>query len=126
MEGKMKEFKATLKKFVPRLFLLVIFLMPIISFAEDFEVSDIKVKEIETDSSGDVWFAIKVDVHNYGEQGKIIINVQGVDDDGFEIVSVSLFGDFARNQSKSITTKSYTSRAKYDWIKKWQVKSAIK
>ncbi|MCK4786248.1 MAG: hypothetical protein KAV87_20995 [Desulfobacteraceae bacterium] len=94
---------------------------------EGFEVLDIAVKELKQDSIGHTWFGIKATIQNNDEAGKISVDLQALDSDGFEIDSVLLQSVmFESNETKNITTKTQMKSEEFLNVSKWQVKKKKK
>lgn len=87
------------------------------------KVSNIAVKVLKVDDEDNVVsYAIKADITNmkddeYSEED-VSVEIQGVDEEGFEIISVYLSGNVQFN-----TTKTLTDREDYFKIKTNLIKS---
>lgn len=69
------------------------------------EVSNIQVRITKYDSIGNVWFSIKGDVRNRGQAGQVIVRLQGIDSDGYELKTVRM-GDFTE-QGRCASSEVY-------------------
>lgn len=67
-------------------------------------VSDIATKKIK-DSEGELSLAVKATVKNLSDDPDVHITIQGIDEDGFELLSVSIYGEIPIGQSKILTTR---------------------
>jgi hypothetical protein len=103
--------------------MMPIFMMPTLVTAEDLTVIDISTKKMsEVDSSGDVWFSVRAVIRNNTSEPKnVVLNIQAVDSEGFELKSVSLRGRIPANVPDSITDKTYMPDKQYRAIDKWKV-----
>ena len=85
-----------------------------------YEVSNIAAKLISTDDE-DVTVAIKATVKNNSDDESVIIEIQGVDADGFEIETVFLNGDIPIGGTRTLTTRlEYLAKELYEQITHWQ------
>lgn len=105
--------------------LLVLILLPLSAFANDFEILSFNVKEIK-ESSLFKWFSIKIDIRNGNKPGEIYITLKALDNDGFEIKSVTLSGEFGANQVRTLTTKTALDKNLYDNFREWTIYEAKK
>ena len=85
----------------------------------EYEVSNIAAKLISTDDE-DVTFAIKATVKNNSHGEDVLIKIQGVDADGFEIESVFLDGTVPIGGTRTLTTREDIARELYEQITHWQ------
>jgi len=75
------------------------------------------------DSSGDVWYSVKVDVKNPSPKYFYVsLYVQAVDKDGFELATVSLASFIPPRKSFVLTDRTYMAQRDFDGIDKWRVK----
>ena len=90
-------------------------------FEMKYEVSNIATKLISTDDE-DVTVAIKATVKNNSDNEHVLIGIQGVDADGFEIELVHLMGDIPIGETRTLTTRQeYLTRELYEQIAHWQM-----
>ena len=90
------------------------------------KVSNIAVKVLKVDDEDNVVsYAIKADITNmkddeYSEED-VSVEIQGVDEDGFEIISVYLSGNVQFNTTKTLTDREdYQDKDECDQVVKWQ------
>ena len=90
------------------------------------KVSNIAVKVLKVDDEdNEVSYAVKADITNikddeYSEED-ISVEIQGVDEDGFEIISVYLSGKVQFNTTKTLTDREdYQDKDEFDQVVKWQ------
>lgn len=79
----------------------------------------------EADDSGDVTFAIAVDVTNNTQQAiEAFVDLQAVDSDGFELTDLTLRGSLGPGETKRLSDQTYMPERDYRAIAKWQVEDA--
>ena len=90
------------------------------------KVSNIAVKVLKVDDEdNEVSYAIKADITNmkddeYSEED-VSVEIQGVDEDGFEIISVYLSGNVQFNTTKTLTDREdYQDKDEFYQVVKWQ------
>ena len=90
------------------------------------KVSNIADKVLKVDDEDNVVsYAIKADITNmkddeYSEED-VSVEIQGVDEDGFEIISVYLSGNVQFNTTKTLTDREdYQDKDEFDQVVKWQ------
>lgn len=90
-------------------------------------VNNMAVKVLKTDlDDNEVSFAVKADVTNikkddYDDED-VIVEIQGVDADGFEILTVHLSGKVKFNSTKTLTDRiDYQDKDEFDQVVKWQL-----
>lgn len=90
------------------------------------KVSNIAVKVLKVDDEDNEFsYAVKADITNikddeYSEEN-VSVEIQGVDEDGFEIVSVYLSGNVQFNTTKTLTDREdYQDKDEFDQVVKWQ------
>jgi len=91
----------------------------------DVFVKQFDVKEIKK-GYGYVTLSFKVDVYNEGSGGTIFITLQGLDREGFEVVSHTFLAKFDDFEAKTITDTSTYSIKEYEKIWEWKLKSVTK
>ena len=84
-----------------------------------YEVSNIAAKLISTDDEG-VTVAIKATVENRSDDEHVIVVIQGVDADEFEVGLVYLQGDIPIGGTRTLTTRENIARELYEQITHWQ------
>lgn len=89
-------------------------------------VQNIAVKVLKTDlEDNEVCFAVKADVTNikkddYDDED-VTVEIQGVDVDGFEILTVYLSGKVDFNTTKTLTDRTdYQDKDEFEQVVKWQ------
>ena len=83
-------------------------------------VTEIKAKMLgKPDRSGDVWFAVKADVHNQGEFPIDSVQVQALDEDGFELEELRLAGSVKAGAKATLSEKSYMAFSNFAKIAEW-------
>ncbi|MDP8263691.1 MAG: hypothetical protein P9M13_10385 [Candidatus Ancaeobacter aquaticus] len=86
------------------------------------KVSDIAVK-VMPDDNDRISFAIKALVGNDSDDTEVLVELQGLDSDGFEVYTLLLEGEIPIGGSKVLTTKEdYIEKDLFDQIAEWQVK----
>jgi hypothetical protein len=93
--------------------------------AEDFIIKDLHAKVIDSNAPY-VYVSFRLDIENSGPPGEIYVTVQGLDKDGFEILTNKVSGNFDRNQSATITDKSIFKMEQFNKVNKWRIKRARK
>ena len=79
----------------------------------------------EADDSGDVMFAIAVDVTNNTQNAiEVFVDLQAVDHDGFELTDLTLRGSFGPGETKRLSDQAYMPDRDYRAIARWQVEEA--
>jgi hypothetical protein len=88
-------------------------------------VGDILTKlRTDEDSSGDVWFAIMVEVTNNTEDPlQVRLDLQAVDDEGFELKDLTLRGLVGPGEAKRFSDRDYMPYQDYQQIAEWQIKN---
>jgi hypothetical protein len=94
--------------------------------AAGLTIGEIKAKvRGEVDEAGDVSFAIAVDVtNNTGDHVDVAVDVQAVDQDGFELKDMTLYGSLGPQETKRLTDQRYMPHRDYLAIARWQVENA--
>lgn len=89
----------------------------------DYQVSEISTKVLGIDEDEYVSFAIKASVENLSDDEDVDIELQGIDADGFEILTVFLSGHIPVGKKKILTTKEdMVDNSLYEQITLWQAK----
>ena len=87
------------------------------------KVTDIQTKIIDAEEDYDeIMFSIKATVENDSNSTDVMVVIQGIDSDGFEIHSELLDGSIPVGETRVLTTRSDMNKKLYDRIVKWQVK----
>ena len=86
----------------------------------DYLVTDIAYKVIKEDEDGLVDVAIKATIENQSDDEDVMVELQGVDKEGFEVYSVYLDGHVPLGKSKVLTTKELIEKSIYQMIAHWQ------
>lgn len=84
-------------------------------------VSDI-IARVQTrpDRAGDVWYAVKANVANYGDRPIRGVILQAVDKDGFEIDAIPLTGNVPPGRQTSLSQRTFMRHADFVRIASWQ------
>ena len=82
-------------------------------------VSDIATRVVSADED-DFSFAIKALVQNGSDDPDVLVKVQGLDSDGFEIFHLWLEGTIPIGASKVLTTREDIDKELFEQIKSWQ------
>ena len=82
-------------------------------------VNDIATRVVSEDED-DFSFAIKALVQNGSDDPDVLVKVQGLDSDGFEIFDLWLEGTIPTGASKVLTTREYVDKELFEQIKSWQ------
>ena len=82
-------------------------------------VSDIATKVVSEDED-EISFAIKALVQNGYDDPDVLVKVQGLDSDGFEIFDLWLEGTIPSGASKVLTTREDIDKELFEQIKGWQ------
>lgn len=79
----------------------------------------------EADDAGDVQFAVAVDVtNNTDDLVEVAVDLQAVDDDGFELTDLTLYGSLRPGETKRLSDQRYMPHRDFLAIARWQVESA--
>jgi hypothetical protein len=85
-------------------------------------IEDIATKILK-EEDGEFSYAIKALVENDSDDEEVSIEIQGLDEDGFEIYSLYLSGIIPIGESKYLTTREdYAEPDLFHKIVKWQIK----
>lgn len=105
---------------------LLICSVPIRGSAEDLAMGAPVTKQVtRPDSSGDVWYAVKLPVVNKTASYLLVtVELQAVDKDGFELDTVTLTEVLPPSSTATLTDKTYMSYAQYRSIATWQVRDS--
>ncbi len=83
----------------------------------EYEATDIGCRIVtEKDHEGDVKISIKATVKNNSDSDEADVDIQGVDKDGFELVSVFLTGRVPIGGTRVLTTTAYVSNSLFKQI----------
>ena len=85
-----------------------------------YEVSNIAPKLISTDDKKDVIVAIKATVTNNSDDEDVLIKLQGVDADEFEVETFYLEGNIPIGGTRTLTKRKDMSRKLYEQITCWR------
>jgi len=90
---------------------------------KDFEIGEVGIKPlIERTTEGYLWFSVKVSIKNKTEKVKnILVEVQGIDKEGFELKDFDLKGVFNPNEEKILTDRRFMPEEEFKNVVKWQV-----
>lgn len=90
------------------------------------KVSNIAVKILKVDNEeNELSYAVKADITNskddeYSEE-EVMVEIQGIDEDGFEIISVYLNGNVKFNTTKTLTDRlEYQDKDEFNQVVSWQ------
>ena len=86
------------------------------------EVTDILVKVLSPHDVEDIRFAIKATVYNLSVEENVNIQLQGLDEEGFELATVHLNGTVGIGKTRTLTTRDTIDSDLYKKIAIWQVK----
>lgn len=67
------------------------------------------------------YVAFKADVQNNSEFDSVDVEIQGLDGEGFEVVSCSIYGNISPGQTKSITTREMIELDDFNMVVEWRV-----
>ncbi|MCD4769883.1 MAG: hypothetical protein K8R35_06935 [Bacteroidales bacterium] len=85
-------------------------------------VTEVKTKVISEENEY-VSFAIKALVENNSKDTEVMVELQGLDNEGFEIFSIFLKGSIEVGESKILTLKEdYVKKDIFDQIVQWQTR----
>lgn len=88
--------------------------------SHEYIVSDISTKKFK-DSEGDISLAVKATVKNLSDDSDVFIEIQGIDEDGFEMLSIELSGEVPVGESKVLTTREeYIDKKLLKQVAKWR------
>lgn len=87
-----------------------------------YDISDFAVKAISVDDYNDVKFAVKLTVKNNTRDEDVYFDLQGLDEEGFEIETVSINCEVSPGGSRKISTHDEMSADLFEQIVEWQVK----
>lgn len=87
------------------------------------DIADIATKRRgEPDSSGDVWYSIKATAtNNTTNLVEVGVDLQAIDDEGFELTTVTLVGVLEPGETKVLTGRDYMQADEFEQIARWQV-----
>ena len=74
----------------------------------------------DEDGDGDVKVSIKATVQSNSDDDEAFVEMQGVDQDGFELVSLVLTGHVPVRGTRVLTTTTYVNRTLFDQIVDWR------
>ena len=86
---------------------------------EYYEVTDIADKVI-SEQDGWVKVAIKATIENQSDDKHVVLEIQGVDSEGFAIDSIHLSGLVPIGQSKILTNNQLIEKSIFEMIAHWQ------
>ncbi|ELW76880.1 hypothetical protein RFH95_13760 [Acinetobacter nosocomialis] len=90
------------------------------------KVDNIATKVLKVNlEDNEVSFAIKADITNFKDSEysdeDVTVEIQGVDADGFEIISIYLSGKVPFNTTKTLTDREdYQDKDEFDQVVRWQ------
>ncbi|NUF35457.1 hypothetical protein HUN19_15840 [Acinetobacter oleivorans] len=90
------------------------------------KVDNIATKVLKVNlEDNEVSFAIKADITNFKDSEysdeDVTVEIQGVDADGFEIISIYLSGKVSFNTTKTLTDREdYQDKDEFDQVVRWQ------
>jgi hypothetical protein len=92
---------------------------------DEVKTSDVAFKSLDDYTTQDeLWFSIRVTVKsNLSSTKRIVVELQGVDKDGFEIEEFHLESDFAPGELKILSDKTFLKTKLIQSIVRWQVGS---
>lgn len=119
-----------------KLSFILILLFPIAAFADSpslpaqksqIEAANISTKVIKhyLPDQARLLYSIKADIKNNGPAVKFIVDIQGIDAEGYEITTIALQGILEEGETKTFTDSASIEAALFEKIKKWTVKHAI-
>lgn len=84
-------------------------------------VKDFAVKVLKIDEDDQLSFAVKIAVENLSDDELVYFTLQGIDDEGFEVYSLTLTGNVPIGETKILTTREdYVDASEYRQIVAWQ------
>ena len=91
--------------------------------ADEVKTSDVLFKPLEDyTTEGELWFSVKVTVKsNLSSTKHIVVELQGIDKDGFEIEEFHLESDFAPGELKVLSDKTFLKTKLIQSVVRWQV-----
>lgn len=87
--------------------------------SKEYIVSDISSKKIK-DSDGEIFLAIKATIKNLSDDAGVSVNIQGVDEDGFEISIINLSGEIPVGDRKILTASRHVDKKLLQHITEWR------
>ena len=76
---------------------------------------------MKVDEDDQLSFAVKIAVENLSDDESVYFTLQGVDDEGFEVYSLTLSGKIPIGETKILTTREdYVDVSEYKQIVAWQ------
>lgn len=87
----------------------------------DYEVSDIKTKILKKEKN-EILFSIKATVRNLTDDEEVFVELQGIDDEGFEIFPLTLTGHIKPGEERTLTSSYIIDQYFFEQIVDWQVK----
>lgn len=84
---------------------------------------DVQTKRLKVYDDNTLLYSMKILIKNSSKSEEIHCEIQGIDQDGFEICSVEFSGIIPIGESKYLTTTSSgVDKDLFETINKWQVK----
>ncbi|MBI4822715.1 MAG: hypothetical protein HY805_00565 [Nitrospirae bacterium] len=93
--------------------------------AGDIEVSGLAIKVI-SEEYGMMSVGLKVNVYNHGSPGKLYITVQGLDAEGFEILSHVFDSYIGASEKKTLSDNRTFRKENFNKVIEWRIKSIEK
>lgn len=89
-------------------------------FIRYFDVYEIRI------TGNYIKLSFKVEVQNYGPAGSISMDIKGVDNNGFEIVSTLFYDKFSEDEYKALTKTKLIRLDDYERVSEWIIDSVDK
>ena len=78
--------------------------------------------KILNEEDGEIEFSVKILVENKFDDPDVILEIQGLDSEGFEIFDIIVTGNVPFGNKKSLTTRDEVNAKLYKRITNWQDK----
>jgi len=91
----------------------------------DIAVTEIVVRSVDENMSAtELWFSVKALVtNNTASRRTVVIGIQGVDRDGFELKDFIMRGSLEANETRFLTDRQYMPKENFQKVVQWQVES---
>jgi len=91
----------------------------------DIAVTEIVVRSVDENMSAiELWFSVKALVtNNTASPRTVLIGIQGIDRDGFELKDFIMRGSLEANETRFLTDRQYMPKDNFQKVVRWQVES---
>jgi len=91
----------------------------------DIAVTEIVVRSVDENMSAtELWFSVKALVtNNTASPRTVVIGIQGVDREGFELKDFIMRGSLEANETRFLTDRQYMPKENFQKVVHWRVES---